>query len=480
MENAPSVRLAYLVSHPIQYQAPLLRRIAREPGIDLTVLFGSDFSVRSYRDEGFGRDVAWDTPLLDGYRSAFLPSVRDTGALSLASPISRGIYSALRRLQPDALWVHGYASINALHGILAANALGIPVLLRAESWLADRPRSPLTLALKNLFFAALGHAVDAVLPIGTVNAAYWTHYLPHTPQFLMPYAVDNDYFASRADAARPHTADLRTSLGLAPDRPVILFASKLQPRKHADHLLHAFQAFLTSNPGAPFPSLGAPFIARSWRDEWETTTPRAASNLPQLLFVGDGESRPALESLTAALGLTDHVRFAGFRNQSELPGLFALADVFVLPSRHEPWGLIVNEAMASGCPVIVSSDVGCHPDLVPTNSQGGPFMRGSIAHEWGTTDVSRTTAQGGPFIARSLRDAWGTIDPTPADAPAGLVYPVGDIPALTAALRRIFAAPETAQQMGLAARRRIATWGFDQDIAGLRSALAHTTAKLRL
>jgi glycosyltransferase involved in cell wall biosynthesis len=468
MANSPSVRLAYLVSHPIQYQAPLLRRIAREPGIDLTVLFGSDFSVRTYKDEGFGVNVAWDTPLLDGYRSEFLPNLRDTGTLSLTSPISRGIYSALRRLQPDALWVHGYASINALHGILAANALGIPVLLRAESWLADRPRSPLTLAAKNLFFAALGHAVDAVLPIGTVNAAYWSHYLPHTPQFLIPYAVDNDYFASRADAARPHTAALRASLDLAPGRPVILFASKLQPRKHADHLLHAFKAFLTSNPGAPG------LASEAWDED-----PRPTTALPQLLFVGDGESRASLESLTATLGLTDHVRFAGFRNQSELPALFALADVFVLPSRHEPWGLIVNEAMASGCPVIVSSDVGCHPDLVPTNSQGGPFMRGSIAHEWGTTDVSGTTAPGGPFIARSLRDEWGTTDPTPADTPTGLVYPVGDIPALTAALHRIFATPTTAQQMGLAARHRIATWSFDQDITGLRSALAHTTAKLR-
>ncbi len=63
------VRLAYLVSHPIQYQAPLLRRIAQEPDIDLTVFFGSDFSLRSYQDEGFGVDVKWDVPLLDGYRS---------------------------------------------------------------------------------------------------------------------------------------------------------------------------------------------------------------------------------------------------------------------------------------------------------------------------------------------------------------------------------------------------------------------------
>ena len=91
------VRLAYLVSHPIQYQAPLLRRIALEPTIDLTVLFGSNFSVRGYKDRGFGVEVAWDTPLLDGYRSEFLRPLRDTGEVSPTTPISRGIYRRLRK-----------------------------------------------------------------------------------------------------------------------------------------------------------------------------------------------------------------------------------------------------------------------------------------------------------------------------------------------------------------------------------------------
>jgi len=401
MANLPPVRLAYLVSHPIQYQAPLLRRIAREPDIDLTVLFGSDFSVRRYKDEGFGVDVAWDTPLLDGYRSEFLPKLRDTGTLSFTSPISSGISAALRRLQADALWVHGYASINALHGILAATALGIPVLLRSESWLADRPRSPFTLAAKRLFFAALGQAVEAVLPIGSLNAAYCSHYLPEAPQFLMPYAVDNDYFASRADAARPQIDALRDELELAPDRPVILFASKLQPRKQANHLVEAFGRFIAGKAAPPY-----------------------------LILVGDGEERGNLTALVTNLGLTEHVRFAGFRNQSELPGFFALADVFVLPSRHEPWGLVVNEAMACGCAVIVSSDVGSHADLV-------------------------------------------------TDGVEGCVYPVGDVAALTHALHRVFATPSTAERMGAAARKRIADWSFEQDIAGLRSALTHATGRLR-
>ena len=402
------VRLAYLVSHPIQYQAPLLRRLAQESDIELTVLFGSDFSVRGYKDEGFGVEVEWDVPLLQGYVSEFLKPWRDKGGVSATTPISRGLMKRLRLRDGspafDALWVHGYASVNALQGILAANLLGIPVLLRAESWLADRPRSAAKLALKTQFMRGLGQAISAVLPIGTKNAEYWRYYWGDAvPQFLVPYAVDNAFFANRAAAAAPHREALRSQLGLEPGRPVILFASKLQTRKHADHLLQAYAALL---------------------DRCSST-----ARSPYLLIVGDGEERSALEAFAREHGLKD-VRFAGFRNQSELPAFFDLADVFVLPSQHEPWGLIVNEAMAAGLPVIVSGDVGSAYDLV-------------------------------------------------TDGIEGFIHPFGDLPALTSALQRVLATPETTLRMGEAARARMRTWSFEQDVRGIRAALAHTTRRIR-
>jgi glycosyltransferase involved in cell wall biosynthesis len=394
------VRLAYLVSHPIQYQAPLLRRIAQEPDIDLTVFFGSDFSVRGYRDQGFGVGVKWDVPLLDGYKHVFLPRLRDGQDVSFATPMNHGIVSHLRDRgsEPpyDALWVHGYASVNALHGMIAAKTLGIPVLLRAESWLRDRGRSGLKLALKQIFFAGLERLVDGVLPIGSLNAEYWRHYFgDNVPQFLVPYAVDNFYFSERAQLARPGRASLQAELDLDPARPVILFASKLQSRKHCDHLVDAY-ARLSPAPGV--------------------------EPHPYLVIVGDGEERATLERQAAATGFSS-IRFCGFRNQSELPRFFDLASVFVLPSRHEPWGLIVNEVMNAGRPAIVSDDVGCAPDLI-------------------------------------------------ADGTNGCIYPVGDIAALEAALRRVLDTPGVAGQMGHRAFERIQSWSFTEDIAGLRRALA--------
>ena len=399
MTSSNKLRLAYLVSHPIQYQAPLLRRIAAEPDIDLHVFFGSDFSVRSYKDEGFGTEVAWDVPLLEGYQSEFLPVLRDSGPPGVLSPMNRGIFDRLRGRtgEPafDVLWVHGYSTVNALHAMLAARALGIPVLLRAESWLRDRDRSGAKLAAKHAFFRGLRQLVDAVLPIGTLNAEYWTHYLgDEIPQFLMPYAVDNQYFQARSQAAAAGRESLAREFGLQPDRPVILFASKLQTRKRCVDLLEAF-LLLSAQPLA---------------------------HKPYLLIVGDGEERASLEARVAAAGTPD-VRFCGFRNQSELPRFFDLSDVFVLPSRHEPWGLIVNEVMNAGRAIIVSDDVGSQPDLI-------------------------------------------------TDGVEGCVFPVGDVAALTAALARVLADPATAAAMGDRARERIRSWSFEQDIAGLRAALA--------
>ena len=188
-----------------------------------------------------------------------------------------------------------YSTLNALQAMLWAKALGIPVLLRAESRLGRRQNGGLKQIAKRVFFSGLKLLVDGVLPIGSLNAAYWHHYLGEdVPQFMMPYAVDNEYFQSRSQEAGFRREDLRRELGLDASRPVILFASKLQRRKRCEDLLEAYLN-LCSEIGS-----GA---------------------IPYLVIVGDGEERAALESRVARSGIAE-VRFCGFRNQSELPGFF--------------------------------------------------------------------------------------------------------------------------------------------------------------
>ncbi len=405
-EAARKVRLAYLVSHPIQYQAPLLRRIAQDPDIELTVFFGSDFSVRGYADKGFGVDVKWDVPLVDGYKHEFLPVVWDKGRTGPASQLNHGIFSRLRggKGAPgfDVLWVHGYSTLNSLQGMLAAKRLGIPVLLRAESRLGAADRGGVKPWVKNLFFGLLKQLVDGVLPIGAWNTVYWRHYLGDSfPQFPMPYAVDNSYFQSRRLEAVTGRAKLLEELSLDESRPVILFASKLQNRKRCADLLEAYLRLVAVKRTEPH---------------------------PYLVIVGDGEERGALERRAEESGCED-IRFCGFRNQSELPRFFDIATVFVLPSRDEPWGLIVNEVMNAGRAVIVSDDVGCQPDLIE-------------------------------------------------DGVEGCVFPVGDVAALTNALRRVLSPPETAEIMGRRGLAKIGSWDFEENVRGLRGAIAQVTRKM--
>ena len=392
------IRLAYLVTHPIQYQAPLLARLAAEPWLDLEVLFESDLSVRAYRDPGFERTIEWDVPLLEGYRHRFLPILAGRTQLTSLLPVNRGIARALRRGRYDTLWVHGYARPQHLWAMTVAKTLGTKVLLRDETTATSRTRGPLRRTAKGAAFGALRRLVDGWLAIGRLNADYYRALgAPADRIFPVPYAVDNARFMQMADAT--DRVALRRSVGLAPDRPVLLFAAKLIPRKRADDLIAAFR------------QIG----------------PDAAARRPYLLIAGDGPLRASLDA-----GLAEHerdaIRFLGFRAQTELPGLYALADAFVLPSAAEPWGLVVNEAMAAGTAIVASDGVGAAADLV-------------------------------------------------RDGANGRVYPVGDVPALAAALTALLSTPGEAARMGAESRRIIAGWSFAEDVAGLRAALAAVTGR---
>lgn len=389
------IRLAYLVTHPIQYQAPLLRRLAREPGLDLTVFFCSDLSTKKFLDPSFGRVIDWDVPLLEGYRHEFLRALGGRGRVSFWRPFNYGLGRSLKEGRFEVLWIHGYNRWFHWLAMWSAKRLGLKVLIRDEATLSSARRNIGKRLLKTGFFAGLNRLADGFLAIGSLNREYYRHYgIPEEKIFWMPYAVDNSFFQTEARKAGARREEWRRELGLAPGRPVILFLGKLEPRKRPADLLAAYI---------------------------HLTRKGAMAEPPYLLFVGDGEQRQPLEELAREMQL-EAVRFLGFKNQTELPAYYDLCDVLVLPSVHEPWGLVVNEAMNAGKAVIVSDQVGCGPDLVRNGENGYTFPR-------------------------------------------------GDIPALTTALRKVLADPETCRRMGARSRAIISPWGFSEDLAGLRQAL---------
>ncbi len=385
------LRLAYFVSHPIQYQAPLLRLIAAQPEIELKVFFYSDFSLKSYQDPGFGRAIEWDVPLIGGYDYKFLDCWGSKRRYSWRQqPIAKDIFKQLKTGEFDAVWVHGWSWICSLQAVLAAEQLGIPILFRAETNGLKELTQPLKLGVKKAFINWLFKKIAGFLYIGTLNQQFYQSYgVSKERLFYMPYAIDNDCFQKQAMLARSSREALRQSLNLEPGRPIILYAAKLIEVKRPQDLLAAYRLLSPDNLREPE---------------------------PYLLFVGDGALRPQLEAEARATGWQS-IRFLGFRNQSELPAIYDLSDVFVLPSSFEPWGLAVNEVMNAGKAVVTSDRVGCAPDLILEGQNGRTF-------------------------------------------------PVGDIKALADAIRWALTHASSAGEVSL---KRIQTWSFSEDISGLKS-----------
>jgi glycosyltransferase involved in cell wall biosynthesis len=359
------LRLAYLVTHPIPYQAPLLRMVAAQPDIEFEAFFGTDFTTRPFVAGDFKQMIDWDVPLLEGYRSTTLarldaqPPPGIIEPLTLWRPFSKGFARELDRGRFDALWIHGYAHASHWAAILSAKKRGMKVLIRDEATPISAQRSGAKRFAKRVFFETLKRGVDAYLAIGELNKRYYVdNGVDPSRIFSVPYAVDNDRFAGQAAEASKSRAALKRGLGIAEGRPIVLFVAKLIERKRPKLLLEAF-AKVRGNP--------------TLRD-------------PVLAFVGDGPQRAELEALAAALP-PGSVKFLGFKRQNELPACYDLCDAFVLPSGQEAWGLVINEVMCAGKAVICSDMIGAAPDLCRPGENGAIFRTDDV------DDLARALAE---------------------------------------------------------------------------------------
>jgi glycosyltransferase involved in cell wall biosynthesis len=342
-----NLRVAVVTTHPIQYQAPLFRAVAQVPGMDLTVVFGSDQGVNPQRvDPGFGRAFAWDLELLDGYPSVRLESGRNhqLHGWRFDAP---NLDATLDRIAPQCLVVFGWNKRYYWRAFRWARRRQVPVLVRGESnLLGARPWH--VAAIKRFLYPSFFRRVGGFLVIGKHNRAYYERYGVHPQRlFSAPYCVDNDYFRTQAEARTGGAQSLRADWGLHQAGMVFLFVGKLCDYKRP---LDAIAALRTVDH----------------RD-------------CRLVVVGDGPLMS--ECRTLARGDPyGRVRLAGFKNQSELPTYYAAADVLVLPSStSETWGLVANEAMACGLPCLLSEGCGCAPDLIIEGVTGFTFPVGDVS-----------------------------------------------------------------------------------------------------
>jgi glycosyltransferase involved in cell wall biosynthesis len=364
-------RLGIIDFNPIQYRTPLYQRLARRGNVQVSVLFLSDHGYKERVDPGFGVPVSWDIDLLSGYPHEFLVGEGP-------NRLSRQLTTLVRWLrQHDAVVIYGYVKPWMLCAMAACRSLRIPYILRGESH-ARGQGAGMRRHLRDVVAYAAVSLSSGALAIGQLNEEFYRKYGGGRRITFAPYSVDDSRFAQAPQVGR---SELLARWGLNASRPVIMFCGKLIPRKRPLDLAAAVQ-----------------------RLPDDVTT----------VFVGDGS---IAENVRAALKPGSGA-VTGFVNQSELPSYFHAADILVLPSDAEPWGLVVNEAMAAGALPVTSDRVGAAPDLV---------------------------------------------------SGIGEVYPCGDVGGLAEALRRALekvAMPETRDQV----RRHAARYSLDVTAAGFEAA----------
>lgn len=328
-----NTRLAIFTSHPIQYQAPWFREIARACDIDVRVFFGYEPDAQE-QGKGFGEAFVWDIPLREGYDSTVLecrpvPFVKSRFLARRAVSIGR----ELDAFKPDVALVLGWQNFILVQAKLACARRGIPVIMRGESN-AKKHRRPMVRAIHQAYL----QGVSAVLAIGDSNAEFYREAgFPAERIATARYFIDNARFSASAAELAPRRQDLRDQWGIPADAMCALFAGKLEPKKRVFDVIEAVRI--------------------------------ASAQTPRLhcLIAGSGEQMEEARRRAEGLPIT----FAGFLNQSRIVEAYAAADVLVLPSDFgETWGLVVNEGMASGRTAIVSARVGSADDLVRHEETG--------------------------------------------------------------------------------------------------------------
>jgi glycosyltransferase involved in cell wall biosynthesis len=327
-------KLAIIVSHPIQYYSPVFALLAKNGWVDVKVFYTMGEGPQTNYDPGFGKQIKWDIPLLEGYNYEFLDNeAHNPGTHHFMGIITPDAVKRLEIYKPDAILIYGWGFYSHLK-IIRYFKNKIPVWFRGDSTLLDHS-SRLKSMLRSVFLKWIYKHVDKAFYVGSANKDYFLKYgLDSKQLYFAPHSVDNTRFAD------PHLENaflLRRKFNISDESILILFAGKFESKKAPMELLQSFK------------SLGAVNV--------------------HLLFTGNGVLEQELKSEAAGCS---KIHFHDFVNQSQIPAFYQASDLFCLPSKGpgETWGLAVNEAMAAGKAILVSDKAGCAIDLVRNNQNG--------------------------------------------------------------------------------------------------------------
>jgi len=335
-------KLAIITTHPIQYYAPVFKLLHQREQVRVRIFYTWGEHAAIKYDPGFNKIIDWDLPLLEGYPYEWLKnSSKDPGTHHFMGIVNPELISRVNSWEPDYILVYGWGFYSHLK-IIRHFKNKIPVLFRGDSTLLDEKRGVKSLLRYAVLKWVYSH-VDCAFFVGANNKAYFKKYgLKEDQLIFAPHAIDNDRFTENKECDA-HL--IRNKLGIGNAELVVLFAGKMEEKKAPLQLMDAF--FSLNRPGV------------------------------HLLFVGSG---PLEQQLKLKGKDNSHIHFLDFQNQSQMPAVYQACDLFCLPSigPGETWGLAINEAMASGRPVLTADKAGGAVDLVKPGYNGAVFKARSL------------------------------------------------------------------------------------------------------
>ncbi|HTH31331.1 MAG TPA: glycosyltransferase family 4 protein [Lacibacter sp.] len=337
-------RLAIITTHAIQYNAPLFRLLSERKRIEVKVFYTWGQSKETVFDARFGMQRSWDIPLLEGYDYVFVQNTSPRpDSNKFFGVVNPGLIDQLKKEQFDAILVYRWSLLSHLR-VLRSFGVSPTLLFRGDSHLLNF-RNGFKGVLKKWLREFVYRRVDHALYVGRYNKIYYQQSGLRNEQLVYaPHAIDNERFSIDGDGWEAKAKAERSLLAIPQHCIVFLYAGKFYEMKQLDLLIDVFKKF--------------------------------EGDHYRLLLVGNGELEQQLKNSAK----DDHrIIFQPFRNQSEMPLVYRLGDVFVLPSKSETWGLAVNEAMACRRPAIVSDACGCAPELIVEGETGFVFRSGDEA-----------------------------------------------------------------------------------------------------
>lgn len=331
-------RLAIIITHPIQYNAPMFALLASRSQVIIKVFYTwGEGVLKNKFDPGFGKTVEWDIPLLEGYVYSFVKNVAtDPGSHHFKGIDNPTLIKEIEDWKANAVLVYGWNFKSHLKALRYFKNK-IPVYFRGDSTIIQQPGF-IKKIIRKIYLTRVYKNIDTAFYVGTHNKAYYKNFgLKESQMIFAPHAVENKRF-QRENINIEKLNIRKLAIDIKDTDITFLYAGKLDLNKNVALLATAFSNAHLANC--------------------------------QLIIAGSG---PEEMNLKSKFGENKKIHFLPFQNQKQMPVLYALCDVFILPSKSETWGLSINEAMASGKAIIASSGCAAATDLIKNGINGYVF-----------------------------------------------------------------------------------------------------------